>query len=88
MQDRQIIFQNICMFVYITTYFNFASIWLLCECFCLFFVCVEQQFNQIEKQLISCNARLESVQKQHERLQKEHEETGEFKLKTEDVEAY
>ncbi|KAJ7387616.1 hypothetical protein OS493_000951 [Desmophyllum pertusum] len=35
----------------------------------------EQQFSQIEKQLISCNARLESEQKQHERLQKEHEET-------------
>ncbi|CAH3109789.1 unnamed protein product [Pocillopora meandrina] len=35
----------------------------------------EQQFNQIEKQLISCNAKLESEQKQHERLQKEHEET-------------
>jgi len=37
---------------------------------------VEQQFNQIEKQLISCNAKLESEQKQHARLQKEHEETG------------
>ena len=36
----------------------------------------EQQFTQIEKQLISCNARLESEQKQHARLQKEHEETG------------
>ncbi|CAH3021550.1 unnamed protein product [Porites evermanni] len=35
----------------------------------------EQQFSQIEKQLISCNARLESEQKQHARLQKEHEET-------------
>jgi len=35
----------------------------------------EQQFNQIEKQLISCNAKLESEQKQHARLQKEHEET-------------
>lgn len=42
---------------------------------------VEQQFNQIEKQLISCNARLESEQKQHERLQKEHEETGKPRLK-------
>ena len=37
---------------------------------------IEQQFSQIEKQLISCNARLESEQKQHARLQKEHEETG------------
>ena len=41
---------------------------------------VEQQFNQIEKQLISCNAKLESEQKQHERLQKEHEETGKLKI--------
>lgn len=47
--------------------------------------CVEQQFNQIEKQLISCNAKLESEKKQHERLQKEHEETGEFKLKREEA---
>ncbi|XP_020609857.1 nucleoprotein TPR-like isoform X1 [Orbicella faveolata] len=35
----------------------------------------EQQFSQIEKQLISCNAKLESEQKQNERLQKEHDET-------------
>lgn len=37
---------------------------------------IEQQFSQIEKQLISCNAKLESEEKQHERLQKEHDETG------------
>ena len=41
---------------------------------------IEQQFNQIEKQLISCNAKLESEQKQHERLQKEHEESGKIKV--------
>ena len=27
---------------------------------------IEQQFSQIEKQLISCNAKLESEQKKHE----------------------
>lgn len=41
---------------------------------------IEQQFSQIEKQLISCNAKLESEQKQRERLQKEHEETGKIKV--------
>ena len=41
---------------------------------------IEQQFSQIEKQLISCNAKLESEQKQHERLQKEHEETGKIRV--------
>ena len=40
----------------------------------------EQQFSQIEKQLISCNAKLESERKQHERLQKEHEVTGKSKV--------
>jgi hypothetical protein len=44
------------------------------------FFIVDQQFNQLEKQLISCNSKLEHEAKSNEVLKKHLDETGSFEM--------
>ena len=48
---------------------------------------VEQQFAQLEKQLISCNTKLEVESKRTSELQQELEQTGSYCLPT-DITSY
>lgn len=45
------------------------------------FILTEQQFAQIEKQLISCNSKLDTELKKSENLAKDLEQSGEYLIK-------